>query len=287
MGAAATSPDGTPARAERPCLRYGLRGVQSVQRPPIQRDRIVSRREASPTTREPSFRHVRLPGRQGKLPFAGGSFPDDSGTFLPPCLPSREAGEASFCGGKLPRRLGNLPSAMSAFPGGKGSFLLRREASPTAREPSLPPCPPSREARGKIDHFQTPPEPDPPQPRNPVVHSGSQPRSRHEIRSSPIRQPHQGGRPPPTSGRATPTYRQVRGPADRIVRLLCERERPRVQRHRSDRRVPAPIGLKFMEMVEYLEALLGRKIDVLTPVGLRGIRLPEVARQIEESVVHV
>jgi predicted nucleotidyltransferase len=48
-----------------------------------------------------------------------------------------------------------------------------------------------------------------------------------------------------------------------------------------------PIGLKFMELVEYLETLLGRKVDVLTPAGLRGIRLPEVARQIEESVVHV
>ncbi|MFY9825310.1 MAG: nucleotidyltransferase family protein [Thermoanaerobaculia bacterium] len=48
-----------------------------------------------------------------------------------------------------------------------------------------------------------------------------------------------------------------------------------------------PIGLKFMELVEYLETLLGRRVDVLTPAGLRGIRLPEVARQIEESVVHV
>ena len=48
-----------------------------------------------------------------------------------------------------------------------------------------------------------------------------------------------------------------------------------------------PLGLKFMELVEYLERLLGRKVDVLTPAGLRGIRLPEVARQIEESVIHV
>ncbi|HEX3525949.1 MAG TPA: nucleotidyltransferase family protein [Thermoanaerobaculia bacterium] len=48
-----------------------------------------------------------------------------------------------------------------------------------------------------------------------------------------------------------------------------------------------PIGLKFVELVEYLERLLGRKVDVLTPAGLRGIRLPEVARQIEESVIHV
>jgi len=48
-----------------------------------------------------------------------------------------------------------------------------------------------------------------------------------------------------------------------------------------------PIGLKFVEMVEFLENLLGRKVDVLTPAGLRGIRLPGVARQIEETVIHV
>jgi predicted nucleotidyltransferase len=48
-----------------------------------------------------------------------------------------------------------------------------------------------------------------------------------------------------------------------------------------------PIGLKFVELVESLEALLGRRVDVLTPAGLRGIRLPEVARQIEDSLIHV
>ena len=48
-----------------------------------------------------------------------------------------------------------------------------------------------------------------------------------------------------------------------------------------------PIGLRFVEMVEYLEALLGRKVDVLTSAGLQGIRLPAVARRIEESIVHV
>jgi uncharacterized protein len=48
-----------------------------------------------------------------------------------------------------------------------------------------------------------------------------------------------------------------------------------------------PIGLKFIEMVEYLETLLGRRVDVLTPGGLRGIRLPEVARRISACVVQV
>lgn len=48
-----------------------------------------------------------------------------------------------------------------------------------------------------------------------------------------------------------------------------------------------PIGLRFIELVEHLEGLLGRKVDVLTSAGLRGIRLPVVARRIEESVIHV
>lgn len=48
-----------------------------------------------------------------------------------------------------------------------------------------------------------------------------------------------------------------------------------------------PIGLGFMELVEYLETLLGRKVDLLTVAGLRGIRLPAVARRIEESIIHV
>jgi uncharacterized protein len=48
-----------------------------------------------------------------------------------------------------------------------------------------------------------------------------------------------------------------------------------------------PLGLRFIELVEYLERVLGRRVDVLTPAGLRGIRLPEVARQIEESLIDV
>lgn len=48
-----------------------------------------------------------------------------------------------------------------------------------------------------------------------------------------------------------------------------------------------PIGLKFMDLVDYLESLLGRKVDVLTPAGLRNIRVRQVARKIEESILHV
>ncbi len=48
-----------------------------------------------------------------------------------------------------------------------------------------------------------------------------------------------------------------------------------------------PIGFRFVELVEYLENLLGREVDVLTPMGIRGIRLPWVAEEIERSIVYV
>jgi len=48
-----------------------------------------------------------------------------------------------------------------------------------------------------------------------------------------------------------------------------------------------PLGLRFVEFSEHLERLLGRKTDVLTPVGIRAIRNPEIASSIEESVVYV
>lgn len=48
-----------------------------------------------------------------------------------------------------------------------------------------------------------------------------------------------------------------------------------------------PIGLRFVELVDYLEQLLGRKVDVLTPAGVQAIRVKDVARQISESVIYV
>ncbi len=48
-----------------------------------------------------------------------------------------------------------------------------------------------------------------------------------------------------------------------------------------------PIGFRFVEFAEYLEGLLGRKVDVLTPAGIQGIRVPHVARDIEESIFYV
>lgn len=48
-----------------------------------------------------------------------------------------------------------------------------------------------------------------------------------------------------------------------------------------------PIGFRFFELVDYLEALLGQRVDVLTPAGIQNIRIPRVAKNIAESVVYV
>lgn len=48
-----------------------------------------------------------------------------------------------------------------------------------------------------------------------------------------------------------------------------------------------PLGFKFIELAEYLEQVLGRKVDLLTPDGIRNIRVPRLAREIEESIVYV
>jgi predicted nucleotidyltransferase len=48
-----------------------------------------------------------------------------------------------------------------------------------------------------------------------------------------------------------------------------------------------PIGFKFVEFTEYLENLLGKSVDVLTPAGIEGIRIERIAQSIQESVVYV
>ena len=48
-----------------------------------------------------------------------------------------------------------------------------------------------------------------------------------------------------------------------------------------------PIGFRFVELVDYLENLLGRKVDVLTPAGIQNIRIERVARSIAQSIVYV
>ncbi len=44
------------------------------------------------------------------------------------------------------------------------------------------------------------------------------------------------------------------------------------------------IGFRFIELAEHLEALLGAPVDLLTPAGIDGIRLPQVANEICETV---
>jgi len=48
-----------------------------------------------------------------------------------------------------------------------------------------------------------------------------------------------------------------------------------------------PIGFRFFELVDYLDDLLGRRVDVLTPAGIQNIRIKRVAKNITESVVYV
>ena len=48
-----------------------------------------------------------------------------------------------------------------------------------------------------------------------------------------------------------------------------------------------PIGFKFFEFAEYIEKLLGRKVEILTAEGIKGIRVKEVATDIERSLIYV
>jgi predicted nucleotidyltransferase len=48
-----------------------------------------------------------------------------------------------------------------------------------------------------------------------------------------------------------------------------------------------PVGLAVMDMADELEALLGRKVDILTPLGLENIRIDDIRRDIQSEVVYV
>ena len=47
-----------------------------------------------------------------------------------------------------------------------------------------------------------------------------------------------------------------------------------------------PLGLGFVDLAEQLEQLLGKRVDLLTPAGIQGIRNARVAQAIVESVVY-
>ncbi len=48
-----------------------------------------------------------------------------------------------------------------------------------------------------------------------------------------------------------------------------------------------PIGLKFIELSDYIEKALGKKVDILTPAGIQSIRIKKVAEDIKKSIVYV
>jgi len=43
----------------------------------------------------------------------------------------------------------------------------------------------------------------------------------------------------------------------------------------------------FIGLINYLQKLFGKKVDVLTPEGVKSIRIEEVARNIERNVTYV
>jgi len=46
-------------------------------------------------------------------------------------------------------------------------------------------------------------------------------------------------------------------------------------------------GMKFFDLMDYLDKKLGRKTDVLTQTGLSTIRVKRVAQEIKRSLVYV
>ena len=48
-----------------------------------------------------------------------------------------------------------------------------------------------------------------------------------------------------------------------------------------------PIGLKFIDLAEYLEKRLGRKTDILTNDGINSIRSKKIAQDIKRSLQYV
>lgn len=48
-----------------------------------------------------------------------------------------------------------------------------------------------------------------------------------------------------------------------------------------------PIGFRFMDLAEHLESVLGRKVDLLTPAGVRAIQSPQISERISEGLVYV
>ena len=48
-----------------------------------------------------------------------------------------------------------------------------------------------------------------------------------------------------------------------------------------------PIGLKFIELTDYLEQILGKKIDLLTPEGIDSIHFKKISDSIRKDIIYV
>jgi len=48
-----------------------------------------------------------------------------------------------------------------------------------------------------------------------------------------------------------------------------------------------PIGLAFMDLADHLEDIFNKKVEILTPDGIRSIRVNKIAQSIKESVIYV
>ena len=47
------------------------------------------------------------------------------------------------------------------------------------------------------------------------------------------------------------------------------------------------LGFEFLDMIDYLEKKLGRKVEVLTPAGIQSIRVKSISRDIRRSLLYV
>ena len=47
------------------------------------------------------------------------------------------------------------------------------------------------------------------------------------------------------------------------------------------------LGMKFFNLIDYLEEKLGRDVDILTPGGIQSIRVDIIAKDIKRSLVYV
>ena len=63
------------------------------------------------------------------------------------------------------------------------------------------------------------------------------------------------------------------------------------QQERSDIDLVAefetPLGLKFIELTDYLEQLFQAPVDLVTLAGIQAIRNTKVSKNIQESIVYV